>query len=299
MNALPQSASILATSAESGAGVEQNPYTGSNSSNFLSPPSVTTSFNTEQAPPHIPSSQSSTHVHPQPLVFPPSISPQPSPLEPDLLSRTFYRRALPPNLISFTSTHGKRLFREALLDGRGESYFSLVGNFTSQSHPALCGLGSLAMVLNALEVDPKRRWKGVWRWWSDEMLNLCTPLSKIQRRGVTFRDFECIAKRNGLTVIPRRYDNTTYIEFLQDIELTSTSPDVLMVASFSRKAMGCTGDGHFSPVCAYHRGEDRVLVLDVARFKYPSYFASTRELYEAMKPIDKETNLPRGYFLLR
>lgn len=24
----------------------------------------------------------------------------------------------------------------------------------------------VAMVLNALEVDPKRRWKGNWRWFS-------------------------------------------------------------------------------------------------------------------------------------
>lgn len=25
---------------------------------------------------------------------------------------------------------------------------------------------TVAMVLNALEVDPKRRWKGNWRWFS-------------------------------------------------------------------------------------------------------------------------------------
>ena len=33
-----------------------------------------------------------------------------------------------------------------------------------------------------------------------------------------------------------------------------------------------TGDGHFSPVAGYHAGTDSVLVLDVARFKYPPYW---------------------------
>ena len=40
-------------------------------------------------------------------------------------------------------------------------------------------------------------------------------------------------------------------------------------------------------------------VLDVARFKYPSYFCQTRLLYEAMKPIDPTTGKCRGWFLLR
>ncbi|KAJ3340772.1 Structural maintenance of chromosomes protein 3 [Gonapodya sp. JEL0774] len=128
---------------------------------------------------------------------------------------------------------------------------------------------------------------------------LCTPISEIQRRGVTFRDFACIARNNGLNVLAKPGDTTSYAEFMKDIELSATSPDVHLVVSFSRKAMGCTGDGHFSPIGAYHRGEDKALVLDVARFKYPSYFASTKELYEAMKPVDKETGLSRGYFLLR
>jgi glutathione gamma-glutamylcysteinyltransferase len=41
-----------------------------------------------------------------------------------------------------------------------------------------------------------------------------------------------------------------------------------------------------------------VLVLDTARFKYPSYFVSVEKLYESLFPIDAETGSSRGYFLL-
>jgi hypothetical protein len=59
-----------------------------------------------------------------------SLDPQPqSPI-------TFYRRPLSDSLTSFTSARGKQLFRESLGEGYAENYFSLVGNFTTQSEPA-------------------------------------------------------------------------------------------------------------------------------------------------------------------
>ena len=78
--------------------------------------------------------------------------------------KSFYRRALPSELIPFHSAEGKELFQESLKFNMANAYFQLAGNFTAQSDPAFCGLGSLAMVLNALEMDPLRTWKGVWRW---------------------------------------------------------------------------------------------------------------------------------------
>lgn len=44
-----------------------------------------------------------------------------------------------------------------------EVYFPLAEQFTTQALPSFCGLASLAMVLNALQVDPKRVWQGSWR----------------------------------------------------------------------------------------------------------------------------------------
>ncbi|KAJ3182265.1 hypothetical protein HDU85_003307 [Gaertneriomyces sp. JEL0708] len=243
-------------------------------------------------------------AHPQPFISPPPLPPtivpekKPEDKPDDILAKTFYRRELPSSLHSFTSPTGRTLFRESLEAGFAEIYFSLSGNFTMQSEPAFCGLGSLAMVLNALAVDPGKRWKGVWRWYSDDMLECCAPLSQIKEKGMTFRELACLARCNGLRVVAKRADQITYEEFIEDLKKVTASQDMHMVVSFSRKTLNQTGDGHFSPIGAYHPGNNQALVLDTARFKYPSYFCDAKMLFEAMKPLDKETGLPRGYFIL-
>ncbi|KAG0002367.1 hypothetical protein BGZ65_002694 [Modicella reniformis] len=213
------------------------------------------------------------------------------------LKNSFYRRKLPEHLVSFTSPKGKKLFREMLEEGYGEGYFSLVGNFTTQSETAFCGPSSLAMVLNSLEVDPQRQWKGAWRWYSDELLECCAPVDQVKAKGITFNQFACLSKCN-CEVQVRRANQTSLEQFKQDLEMVCSRDDIHMVVSFSRKSLGQTGDGHFSPIGGYVPKAGMVLVLDTARFKYPSYFVSVERLYEALFPIDVETGTSRGYFLL-
>lgn len=211
---------------------------------------------------------------------------------------SFYRRELPAHLVSFTAPEGRQLFREALEEGSIENYFSLVGNFTTQSDVALCGPGSLAMVLNAFEADPGRIWKGIWRWYSDEMLTCCLPFSVMREKGVTFDQFVCLAECHGLQATPKKYDSSTLAEFEAAVEGSCSTPGRHLVVSFSRQALGQTGIGHFSPIAGYHRERRMVLVLDVARFKYPSYWVSIDTLWAAMQPPDPDTGKCRGFIKL-
>ncbi|KAF9990297.1 hypothetical protein BGZ75_002611 [Mortierella antarctica] len=213
------------------------------------------------------------------------------------LKNSFYRRKLPEHLVSFTSPKGKQLFREMLGEGYGEGYFSLVGNFTTQSEPAYCGPSSLAMVLNSLEVDPQRQWKGAWRWYSDELLECCAPAEQVKAKGITFNQFACLSKCH-CDVQVRRANQTSLEQFKKDLEMVCSRDDIHMVVSFSRKSLGQTGDGHFSPIGGYVPKSGMVLVLDTARFKYPSYFVSVERLWKSLFPVDAETGSSRGYFLL-
>jgi hypothetical protein len=88
--------------------------------------------------------------------------------------------------------------------------------------------------------------------------------------------------------------------FRQDIQRILSTPNStsILVSSFSRAVLGQTGDGHFSPVAAYHPDTDQVLVLDVARFKYAPFWVKVEELYRAMQPKDSATKRSRGWFLL-
>lgn len=65
--------------------------------------------------------------------------------------------------------------------------------------------------------------------------------------------------------------------------------DKVLVLSYSRKVLGQTGDGHFSPVGGYHPEKDLVLILDTARFKYPPHWVPLRLIWEAMLALDKST----------
>ncbi|KAI7903388.1 Phytochelatin synthase-domain-containing protein [Cokeromyces recurvatus] len=215
----------------------------------------------------------------------------------DDLKNTFYQRELPKTLVRFASPEGKKLFREAMDIGHAEGFFPLTGNFTTQSEPAFCGPSSLAMVLNALEVDPKRRWKGNWRWYSDEFLHCCSSKEEVKVKGITFDNFACLAKCHCDVQVNRAFD-FTFEKFVKDVEMVTSTSDKFMVVSFSRKVLGQTGDGHFSPIGAYNAQERKVLILDTARYKYPSYWCPIEMLFESMNPIDKETGRPRGYFVL-
>lgn len=86
-------------------------------------------------------------------------------------ANTFYRKALPSGCFAHESAEGRQIFKEALTSGYMESYcmrsiFLLIisvplsSQFHTQSDPAFCGLGTLTMVLNALNVDPQVVWKG-------------------------------------------------------------------------------------------------------------------------------------------
>jgi len=58
-----------------------------------------------------------------------------------------------------------------------------------------------------------------------------------------------------------------------------------------------TGTGHYSPIAAYNSKRDLVLVLDVAKFKYDSYWCSLEYLYDALKPIDTVSSMSRGFLI--
>ena len=69
---------------------------------------------------------------------------------------------MPDSCISFYSPEGKKIFSEAIATGHMDCYFKLAAQFRTQEEPAYCGLTTLVMILNALEVDPGRVWKGPW-----------------------------------------------------------------------------------------------------------------------------------------
>ena len=205
-------------------------------------------------------------------------------------NKQFYRKPLPSSCIDFASTEGKNIFKEAMNEGTMDCFFNLAAQFRTQDEPAYCGLSTLVMVLNALSVDPGRIWKGPWRWYHENMLDCCVPLEVVQKDGITFFQFACMAVCNGLEVNMVQASSTASItEFREVVKQVTQSESQVLVCSYSRATLSQTGDGHFSPIGGYHAGRDSVLIFDVARFKYPPHWVTIDLLWKAMQGLDKTT----------
>lgn len=211
----------------------------------------------------------------------------------------FFRRVLPEDCISFYSEEGKQIFAEALATGHMNCYFKLAAQFRTQDEPAFCGLSTLVMILNALDVDPGVVWKGPWRWYHENMLDCCIPLDIIKTEGINLEQFACIAECNSLSTTCVRPGPDSEDSFRQVVNEFSERDDAFIVATYSRKILQQTGDGHFSPIAGFHPKRDLVLIMDTARFKYPPHWIKVSLLLKAMNALDNSTGLSRGYIILK
>mmetsp|Transcript_105440 Transcript_105440/g.308272 ORF Transcript_105440/g.308272 Transcript_105440/m.308272 type:complete len:428 (+) Transcript_105440:86-1369(+) len=212
-----------------------------------------------------------------------------------------HRRPLPAPAIAFASAEGREIFREALADGTAEIFYPLIEQFHTQAEPAFCGLATLVMVLNALNVDPGTMWKGPWRWYHEQALSCCKDPEDIAQDGIEWEEWLCLARCQGLAVDAVRADEdgASLATFEAKIASVSEQPGgQVFVISYSRKAVGQSGDGHYSPIGAYHRGRSLALVLDTARFKYPPHWLPVEKLWEALLLQDSGTCRSRGYAVL-
>ena len=236
---------------------------------------------------------------------------------------SFYRRPLPADCTAFSSPRGRQVFQSALQTGGLKSFFSLIEQHTTQTEPAYCGLATLVVALNAMAIDPRENWKTPWRWYQEELIKCCCDfdLEQVKKTGITLADFRCLAICQGLLAdIHYADDEATTLERFREairevcvedpnpldnndssLPLSSTGQalaDVLVV-SYDRKSLGQTGSGHFSPIAAYDKVSDSVLILDTARFKYGSHWVAVSQLFKALQPLDKDTGRSRGFAMLR
>ena len=177
------------------------------------------------------------------------------------------------------------------------------------------------MALNSLLIDPRRKIHGVWRWFDEAMLNCCDPIELIKLKGISLAKLHCLARCQGANSVLKFASDFTEESLRADVlsvvrggcsceDGNNTNSDsdnnyddssgsrCVMIACYDRSVLGQTGSGHFSPIGGYHASRDLVLILDVARFKYPPHWVQLSALYEAMQSVDKDTHKSRGYLLV-
>lgn len=224
---------------------------------------------------------------------------------------SIFKRKLPQTCVAFDSKEGKALLEESIKDS-ANAFLALNSHVCPQQNIDTCGHASASAVLNALNIDPKKSWNGhCWRYFSehhfaqavqhgahqginlDELQALIEPIEQVETN--LYRP-PTLASPYGPTTI-----NLPELEDL--IKRSCNDPDEqgILIASFSRQALNQTGDGHFSPIGAYSKIDDKswVLMMDTAPFKYPYCWIETQNLFKAINTLDPNSKKIRGVLQVR
>lgn len=121
-------------------------------------------------------------------------------------------------------------------------------------------------------------------------------------------EFACTAVCSGAKVAVTRLplldlESESEIEahitqFRAIVKQVCASTTQKLVVSYNRGTLLQTGTGHFSPIAGYHQASDQVLIMDVARFKYPPHWVPLKLLVKSMTLLDPSTKLSRGYLIV-
>lgn len=204
-------------------------------------------------------------------------------------------------LISLQSSEGKSLFGKMLREAHSDLVLPLLANLETQMNLGACAPASACTVLNTLEFklpyDPTYSMFGTvgYAHWTQDYFILDECVKRVvgaQVFGQTLASFGKIMQCIGLNV-DCQYGNQSSNPLTQKLQRHFALDGHVVVANFQRSVLHQPAGGHFSPLAGMV--SNRVLVLDVARYKYYPVFASVQDVVKSMMTFDEQSQAMRGF----
>ena len=205
-------------------------------------------------------------------------------------------------IITLESTEGAARFQR-LTDTR--SALSLLSHLETEIYLTFCDPASLATVLNSLGVrEPSPAAFFPYRRLTQDSLfteqNLrIKTFAAVQSSGLTLEQLAAFARNLGVEAQSLYAEHLELVGFRERLLLALRDPHMRVVVNYSRIPLGQEGDGHISPLAAYDEASDSVLILDVARYKYPPIWIPLRDLVTAMERLDPKAGRSRGVLFVK
>jgi hypothetical protein len=184
-------------------------------------------------------------------------------------------------------------------------YGALAEAFLTQANLAYCGVASSVMALNSLAVPaPAVNGYGRYRFWTQDNLfaaeatRAVLPPEQVARRGMTLQQLRSLLSSTGVKAAAIHGSTLDLAAFRQLVIANQANPSDRLLVNYLRTGIGQEGGGHISPVAAYHAPTDRVLILDVARYRYPSVWVPLASLWQAIRTTDPDSGLSRGLVIV-
>lgn len=206
-----------------------------------------------------------------------------------------------PAVVYWDSAEGKALRARMPADA---DYWQLAPNFAAQITQSYCSVASAITVLNAMPipkpVDPTYAPYAYFtqtNFFTPEVVKIISPQT-VLAMGMTREEMAETLSRQGVKAISIAGD-TLSEEGLRTLLKKALGDDgQFVLANYFRANLGQVGGGHWSALAAYDAQSDSVLILDVAKYKYPPAWVSIRMLQQAINTIDTVSNKARGLVIV-
>ena len=189
-------------------------------------------------------------------------------------------------------------------------YLPLSFEFVTQDNLAYCGVASIVMVLNALDIEapvsPNHNIPGFvsYKFFTQENVfenesthDVIKP-EVVAKQGMTLQELAGLFKSYPVAVETFHGEDVSLEQFRQLAIQNLQESGNFLVVNYSRRSLGQKGGGHISPVAAYHEQSDQFLILDVARYRYAPVWVKAEALWEAMNTMDSVSGKTRGLVMI-
>ena len=192
---------------------------------------------------------------------------------------------LPPSLIALNSDEGiQRLHNaEAAAD-----YQRLSNTFQAQKLISYCGVASSVSVLNALGINTSQ-----W-WFFNDQTKKIRSQKQVMFGGMSLSELAGLLMAHGAKSSVRHGGDIDIAEFRALVEQNLANDNDYLLINYQRAVLGQPKLGHISPIAAYDRDTDSVLIIDTAAHKYPFTWVPLNTLHSAMNTIDSSSGKARG-----
>jgi Phytochelatin synthase len=209
---------------------------------------------------------------------------------------------LPNSLIAFNSEQGESLLLESAAK---EDFWNLSTQFVTQANQAYCGVASMVMILNSLDIpapiapqyEPYRVFMQDNFFNNDAARQVIEP-EVVQKQGLTLDELGKLLESYSVKATAYHAEDTSLEEFRKLAIANLNEPQNYIIVNYLRRKIGQERDGHISPIAAYHEETDRFLILDVARYKYPPVWVKADALWRSMNTVDTTSGKTRGFVLV-
>jgi hypothetical protein len=204
-------------------------------------------------------------------------------------------------IVYWGSAEGKTLRARMPADA---DYWQLAPTFAMQITQSYCSVASAITVLNAMPiqkpVDPAYAPYAYFtqsNFFTPEVVKVISPQT-VLAMGMTREQMAETLARQGVSAISIAGDTLSKDGLRTLLKKALGDDGQFVLANYFRANLGQVGGGHWSALAAYDAQSDSVLILDVAKYKYPPAWVSISILQQAIATIDTVSNKARGLVIV-